>query len=55
MEVVIHFQVLIKKKGSIIHEDILILHYFAADHIGEKVNGYSLNLCRTKFELKNLF
>ena len=51
----IHFLVGIKKKDSIIHQDILILYYAAADDIGEKVNGYLLNLCRTKFELKNLF
>ena len=40
VEVVIHFQVAIKKKDSNIHEDILILYYAAADNIGEKVSGY---------------
>ena len=40
IEVVIHFQVAIKKKDSNIHEDIQILYYAAADNIGEKVSGY---------------
>ena len=54
IEVVIHFQIVIEK--SLFERRIfLILYYAAAVDIGEKVSGYLLNFCRTKFELKNLF